>query len=376
MKKRSFTLFLTLALLLSSIALGEKESFTLSSEEYRVPNPVNLWQTLGNQARFELIEHGEMTAGNLRGSAYAIRYTGNDDELADKAENSPYELIHLQYVDLEKELGIQIENRTVSVNDTEAALYTYPNGGRVLYAAFLPDMEPLMLIECDCGLILDEAVGRDDDFSLVPSTTAPAATPTPKPKAYPPAFGKSGSIDFMGDTLVTYEYHATSTELDRYITALKIAGYQMTESKADLPRITMTFRNDEEDIELEIVEIMPGHIRFSNNSTILITYYNVCPDGDIVNGQIVRKSSSSSSSGSTGTSVTKATSSPTAKPTSRASVVAAPSTSSRCSYCNGRKICPVCNGKRRYYVSGYGVGQGSYVNCAGCNGTGRCSYCK
>lgn len=47
-----------------------------------------------------------------------------------------------------------------------------------------------------------------------------------------------------------------------------------------------------------------------------------------------------------------------------------------CWACHGSKICTVCYGKRKYYVSGYGVTAGTYVNCAGCNGTGRCSYCS
>ena len=65
------------------------------------------------------------------------------------------------------------------MNGTAAELYVYPNGGRVLYAAFLPDTEPLMLIESNCGLILDEAVEKESDF--VVSEISPTATPAPKP---------------------------------------------------------------------------------------------------------------------------------------------------------------------------------------------------
>ena len=373
MKKRICTLLLVLALLLSSAALGEKESFTISSQSYPVPNPMNAWQQLGNNARFKLIEHGELDAGNLRGNAYTIRYVGSDGEFKAKVEEAPYIIFHQQYVALKNLLGIEIENKTVSVNGTDAELYVYPNGGRVLYAAFLPDTEPLMLIESNCGLILDEAVEKESDF--VVSEISPTATPAPKPakksKAYPPAFGKSGTIGFMGQTLVTFNYSGTNLDVADYIMALTDAGYKMIEQKVDDSSITMTFRNDEEDIELEIHQILSS---FSSSSTILITYFYVCPSGEIIDGKIVTKPSASS--GSNGTPMAKATASPTTKAASKAPVITAPNTALRCSYCNGTKTCPVCYGRRRYYISGYGVGQGSYVNCAGCNGSGRCSYCR
>lgn len=368
MKKRICALFLALALVLVSAALGERESFTISSQSYPVPNPMNAWQQLGDSARFNLIELGEIDAGSLRGSAYTIRYIGSDEEFESKVKESPYIIIHQQYVSLENRLGIEIENRTVSVNGTEAELYTYPNGGRVLYAAFLPDTEPLMLIESNCGLILDEAVEKESDFVIpeISPTATPAPKPSSKPKAYPPAFGKSGTIGFMGQTLVTYNYSGTSSDVANYIMALTDAGYKMIEQKVDDSSITMTFRNDEEDIELEIYQILSS---FSSTSTILITYFYVCPSGDIIDGKIVKKSSFSSES--SGAATAKATKSSSAAP-----VAAAPNVSFRCMYCNDTKICPVCYGRRRYYISGYGVGQGSYVNCSGCNGMGRCSYCQ
>jgi len=49
----------------------------------------------------------------------------------------------------------------------------------------------------------------------------------------------------------------------------------------------------------------------------------------------------------------------------------ASSDNSRCHLCHGTTICPVCHGRRRYYV-----GEGSYVYCSGCDGSGRCSYCQ
>lgn len=196
----------------------------------------------------------------------------------------------------------------------------------------------------------------------------PTATPSPRPATLPPAFGKSGSIGFMGDTFVTYQYSGTTSDVADYILALVDAGYQMVEQKVDDISITMTFRNDEEDIELEILQILPS---FSGTSTILITYDSVCPDGYLIDGKIVKQPPSLSGSDKS----PKATASPTAKPASKAPSVAVPNVSYRCGYCSDRKICPVCNGRRRYYISGYGVGQGSYVDCAGCNGTGRCPYC-
>ena len=48
--------------------------------------------------------------------------------------------------------------------------------------------------------------------------------------------------------------------------------------------VTLTFRNEEEDIELEIYQLM---LPSASNSKILITYYWVCPDGEIVDGKVV-----------------------------------------------------------------------------------------
>ena len=48
----------------------------------------------------------------------------------------------------------------------------------------------------------------------------------------------------------------------------------------------------------------------------------------------------------------------------------------RCGICNGSGTCPTCGGKRRYYISGYGVGTGSYVDCQGCYGSGKCWRCN
>lgn len=52
-----------------------------------------------------------------------------------------------------------------------------------------------------------------------------------------------------------------------------------------------------------------------------------------------------------------------------------PKADDRCFSCGGTGICQVCYGRRRYYVTGYGVTKGTYVNCAGCDGTGKCAYC-
>ena len=48
----------------------------------------------------------------------------------------------------------------------------------------------------------------------------------------------------------------------------------------------------------------------------------------------------------------------------------------KCGACNGSGICPTCHGKRRFYVSGYGAGAGSYVYCTGCGGSGICWKCQ
>lgn len=47
-----------------------------------------------------------------------------------------------------------------------------------------------------------------------------------------------------------------------------------------------------------------------------------------------------------------------------------------CSTCYGRKICPVCLGRKGMSYPTYGQsGFSGWVNCAGCNGTGKCWKC-
>lgn len=48
----------------------------------------------------------------------------------------------------------------------------------------------------------------------------------------------------------------------------------------------------------------------------------------------------------------------------------------RCGICHGSGICQACMGKRRYYVTGYGVTESEYVDCQACKGTGKCKYCN
>lgn len=48
----------------------------------------------------------------------------------------------------------------------------------------------------------------------------------------------------------------------------------------------------------------------------------------------------------------------------------------RCFACNGTLICAVCHGVGRYYIPSYIGTGGSYVNCASCQGSGRCKFCK
>lgn len=46
-----------------------------------------------------------------------------------------------------------------------------------------------------------------------------------------------------------------------------------------------------------------------------------------------------------------------------------------CSWCEGARLCPICNGIGSWYVSGYGVGQGSTVYCSSCGGSKLCEKC-
>lgn len=48
----------------------------------------------------------------------------------------------------------------------------------------------------------------------------------------------------------------------------------------------------------------------------------------------------------------------------------------RCGICNGFRTCPTCGGKRRYYVASYSGGSGTYVDCQGCYGSGKCWCCN
>lgn len=290
MQKRIYALLLAALLLLPAAGQCRAESFDITSFAYQVPNPENLWELVGEDYAFELIPQGEITAGTLEGNAYTIRFVGSDPTAAEKVAESLYVLIHMQYNKLMKALGITIEDRSVTVNGTEAELFTYPGGAQVLYAAFLPGIEPLMIIQKNSGLSLAEAKEKDSEFTLIlPSaapTEAPAPAPTSRPKAYPPAFGLSGSIGFMGQTMVTYEYRGASTDVADYITKLVDAGYKMTKQEVGQEDITMVFYNESEDIELEVYQLL---LPSASNSKILITYYWICPDGEIIDGKIVKQ---------------------------------------------------------------------------------------
>ena len=48
----------------------------------------------------------------------------------------------------------------------------------------------------------------------------------------------------------------------------------------------------------------------------------------------------------------------------------------KCELCGGTGICGVCGGLGDFYGTGYGVGSGSYVECAGCHGSRQCEYCS
>lgn len=48
----------------------------------------------------------------------------------------------------------------------------------------------------------------------------------------------------------------------------------------------------------------------------------------------------------------------------------------RCEICGGGLVCPICHNKRRFYITGYGVGQGTYVDCEACHGSGKCWRCQ
>lgn len=290
--RKSICVLLAALLLLPAVASCRAEAFDVVSLQYPVPNPENMWEILNEEYAFQLIPQGEIAAGSLEGETYTIRFVGQDQAIAEKVARSLYVFIQVQYQALMEELEITIENRSVTVNGTEGALFTYPGGGQVLYAAYLPEMEPIMLIQKDSGLFLEEAEKADSDFTLdfftaaptAEPTLAPTATPAPKAKALPPRFGKSGIVGFMGKTMVTYEYAGASSDVADYIGKLLDAGYTITKREAGQEEVTLTFRNEEEDIELEIYQLM---LPSASNSKILITYYWICPDGEIVDGKVV-----------------------------------------------------------------------------------------
>lgn len=46
-----------------------------------------------------------------------------------------------------------------------------------------------------------------------------------------------------------------------------------------------------------------------------------------------------------------------------------------CTKCYGKKLCPVCHGKKGMSYNTWGQGGSGWVNCAGCKGTGKCWKC-
>ena len=46
-----------------------------------------------------------------------------------------------------------------------------------------------------------------------------------------------------------------------------------------------------------------------------------------------------------------------------------------CTKCYGKKLCPVCHGRKGMSYNTWGQGGSGWVNCAGCKGTGKCWKC-
>lgn len=275
-KLRMVSLLLALLLIVPTVCAAQSFDIPSLAPGYTVPNLENAAQLTGEDHPFQVAELGDMAAGDLDGKAYTIVYTGTNDTTRQKLAA----LVQQQYDELEKETGVSVQHEDVKVNGTDALLYTYPNGGRVLYALALADTEPLMLIEQDCQLTLAEGPQKTDFVIDIPTQ------PVAKSKTLPPKFGRSGSVGYIGFNSAVYNFTGTSSDVGDYIIKLVDAGYQMSKQEVGTSDITMVFYNEAEDIELEIEQMLSYT---SSASTILITYYGVCPDGEIVDGKIVTK---------------------------------------------------------------------------------------
>lgn len=158
---------------------------------YPVPNPENAYQVLGTDAPLLAVKAmGRASAGDLTGNAYAVSYVGPADSVwAQRWRDIPRSLLDAGFVQLQWTDGVETKWQEVTVNGTDAALYTYPNGGRVLFAWAIPEIAPLLIVEADCGLYLADA-------GAAASTAAPSPTPSPAPTQRPRTGGTGVSFDW------------------------------------------------------------------------------------------------------------------------------------------------------------------------------------
>lgn len=165
-------------------------------ETYPVPNPENAYQVLGTDAPLLAVKAmGRVSAGDLTGNAYAVSYVGPEDSVwAQRWRDIPRSLLDAGFVQLQRTDGVETKWQEVTVNGTDAALYTYPNGGRVLFAWALPELAPLLIVEADCGLYLADA-------GAASSTAAPSPTPSPAPTQQPRTGGTGITFDWKNSDL-------------------------------------------------------------------------------------------------------------------------------------------------------------------------------
>lgn len=137
--------------------------------------------------------------------------------------------------------------------------------------------------ECGQARFIDDAAATDPVVAT--PTPIPAAAATQKAKVLPPKFPSSrGGLGYTGYSSAVYNYTGSSSDVADYIIKLSDAGYELKNTTVQNTTIKMTYRNDADGIELEIEQMMSLS---GSSDTILITYYDYCPEGAIVNGQIV-----------------------------------------------------------------------------------------